>query len=266
MTIGERIQAYRKQKGLSQEELAKQLLVSRQTISLWETDQTLPTVENLIRLKDIFGVPVDDILTEPNTEDTDAPLPIETYSFKYTAEILKSLNFIDKQISKNSIGKSIIIFFVLIFLSLILSIAEGEVSGVLIGIIIAVVFFIVLSVIIFFKGKKVSKDAERKVLQSIYTYYVYDSFIKVEIFRDNAIISEKYVYPQTISKFWDTGNLFVFEWENQIYTLDRKDIPNEAYFFSFFRSAQTEKIKTKEALKLKTAGNVFFVLSLFIFP
>ena len=51
MTVGERIQMYRKQLGFSQEELGQKLLVSRQTISLWEKNQTVPTIDNLIRLK-----------------------------------------------------------------------------------------------------------------------------------------------------------------------------------------------------------------------
>lgn len=63
MTIGERIKHYRKNAGLSQEDLAQKLFVSRQTISLWEIDKTMPTIENLILLKDIFGVSIDEILT-----------------------------------------------------------------------------------------------------------------------------------------------------------------------------------------------------------
>ena len=62
MTISEKIQFYRKKAGLSQEDLAKYLLVSRQTISLWENGQTLPTIDNLIRLREIFDISIDDML------------------------------------------------------------------------------------------------------------------------------------------------------------------------------------------------------------
>ena len=41
MTVGENIQRYRKELGLSQEELGQKLFVSRQTVSLWEEDQAL---------------------------------------------------------------------------------------------------------------------------------------------------------------------------------------------------------------------------------
>ena len=66
MTVGENIQKLRKKLGLSQEELGYKLYVSRQTVSLWEKNQTFPTVENLMRLKEIFGVSVDEILSLEN--------------------------------------------------------------------------------------------------------------------------------------------------------------------------------------------------------
>ena len=82
MIISEKIQAYRKRAGLSQEELAKSLLVSRQTISLWENGQTLPTIDNLIRLKEIFGVSLDEMLSEDDmgSTNTEAELFEESYS------------------------------------------------------------------------------------------------------------------------------------------------------------------------------------------
>ena len=64
MTLGEKIQNYRKRDGLSQEELARLLLISRQTVSLWETGQTYPTIDNLIRLREIFGVSIDEMLVD----------------------------------------------------------------------------------------------------------------------------------------------------------------------------------------------------------
>ena len=70
MSIGENIQRYRKERNLSQEELGQKLLVSRQTVSLWETDQTAPTLENLMRLKEIFGVSIDEILNGEQKAET----------------------------------------------------------------------------------------------------------------------------------------------------------------------------------------------------
>lgn len=64
MTIGEKIQAYRKKFGLSQEELGNKLCVSRQTVSLWEKGQTMPTIDNLSLLKEIFHISFDKLLGE----------------------------------------------------------------------------------------------------------------------------------------------------------------------------------------------------------
>ena len=83
MTVGEKIQYYRKKIGLSQEELGQTMLVSRQTVSLWEMDKTLPTVDNLIRLKEIFSVSIDDILSEAEPIKGNKNEPNEAYVFKY---------------------------------------------------------------------------------------------------------------------------------------------------------------------------------------
>jgi len=68
MTFGENILKLRRSHNLSQEELAERLLVSRQTISLWETDQTLPTIENLLLLKEIFDIQIDEMLCPTEKE------------------------------------------------------------------------------------------------------------------------------------------------------------------------------------------------------
>ena len=58
MTIGQRIAQKRKELGLSQEGLGKQLGVSRQAIYKWECDASLPEIDKLITLSRIFSVPV----------------------------------------------------------------------------------------------------------------------------------------------------------------------------------------------------------------
>ena len=61
--IGKRIQALRIKKGLSQEALADELLVTRQSVSKWELGQALPDIENIVALSSFFDVPTDAILT-----------------------------------------------------------------------------------------------------------------------------------------------------------------------------------------------------------
>ncbi|MCQ1531179.1 helix-turn-helix domain-containing protein [Lutispora saccharofermentans] len=63
MTIGEKIQQLRKQNGLSQEQLANELNVSRQAISKWELNDSVPELDKIVSLSKIFSVSIDDLLS-----------------------------------------------------------------------------------------------------------------------------------------------------------------------------------------------------------
>ena len=97
MTIGEKIQKYRKQLELSQEELGQKLLVSRQTVSLWEKDQTVPTIDNIKRLREIFGISVDELLGSEDAEQNDQILPCELYQFDFSKEELNEIYRLQKR-------------------------------------------------------------------------------------------------------------------------------------------------------------------------
>ncbi len=76
MEVGKRIRDERKGAGMSQDDLAARVYVSRQTISSWENDKTYPDVQSLILLSEIFGVTVDslikgDVETMTETIDTE---------------------------------------------------------------------------------------------------------------------------------------------------------------------------------------------------
>lgn len=62
MTIGTKIQKLRKQRGLSQEQLAESLGVSRQAVSKWEAEQSVPDIDKIVLICDYFGVTTDYIL------------------------------------------------------------------------------------------------------------------------------------------------------------------------------------------------------------
>ncbi|QGQ93895.1 XRE family transcriptional regulator [Paenibacillus psychroresistens] len=62
MIFGEKLKNERKNKGWSQEELAEKLFVSRQSVSKWENDQNYPSIEIIIKVSDLFGVTIDELL------------------------------------------------------------------------------------------------------------------------------------------------------------------------------------------------------------
>ena len=62
MDFNNRLYQLRKQKGLSQEELANRLNVSRQTVSKWEVGDSTPDMEKLIAISDLFDVSLDKLV------------------------------------------------------------------------------------------------------------------------------------------------------------------------------------------------------------
>ena len=74
MTFGQNLQKHRKEKRLSQEALANQLFVTRQSVSQWENDRTMPSVDLLLKLSEIFGTTVDALLGKPETESIPQPI------------------------------------------------------------------------------------------------------------------------------------------------------------------------------------------------
>lgn len=64
MDISEKIVLLRKKKGISQEELANELNTSRQAVSKWENNQSLPDLEKLTDLSKYFGVTTDYLISD----------------------------------------------------------------------------------------------------------------------------------------------------------------------------------------------------------
>ena len=62
MELATHIKEHRARLGMSQEELAEKIFVSRQTISNWETDRTYPDVQSLLLLSNLFDVSVDSLI------------------------------------------------------------------------------------------------------------------------------------------------------------------------------------------------------------
>ena len=71
-TTGKIIADLRKEKGMSQEELADVLFVTRQAVSKWESDAGSPGIDNLQRIADFFGVSIDYLLGKQEGENADS--------------------------------------------------------------------------------------------------------------------------------------------------------------------------------------------------
>ena len=64
MTIGEKIYQLRTMAGISQEELAEKISVSRQSVSKWEMSQALPQIDKVLQLCELFGISTDTLLQD----------------------------------------------------------------------------------------------------------------------------------------------------------------------------------------------------------
>ena len=73
MTLGERIYSLRTARNLSQDALAEVLEVSRQSVSKWETDASVPDLDKLVKLSEYFGLTLDELVKGEKSGAPEAP-------------------------------------------------------------------------------------------------------------------------------------------------------------------------------------------------
>ena len=78
MSVGERITELRKEQKISQFQLAKLLQVSRQAVSKWENDLSMPDTENMIRLADILDTDIEYLSSGRRNMGRRPPVVVET--------------------------------------------------------------------------------------------------------------------------------------------------------------------------------------------
>ena len=103
MDIGAKLKKARLQAGMTQEQVAESLGVSRQTISNWETEKTYPDIISVIKLSDLYAVSLDHLLKEEQ--------PMSNY-IEYLEESTNVVN------SKNKLSRQLIVITYLIIWAL----------------------------------------------------------------------------------------------------------------------------------------------------
>lgn len=94
MTIADRIQFLRKTAGISQEELAEKIGVSRQAISKWESAQSLPDIEKIVLLSEFFHVSTDYLLKGMEDKPETSGKTLDAQIFSLVATVLNFLGLI----------------------------------------------------------------------------------------------------------------------------------------------------------------------------
>ena len=237
MSVGEKIQYYRKKLSMSQEELAKKLFVSRQTISLWETDQTLPTIENLLLLKDIFGVSIDDILCGSEELKQIEETESEKYKFSYSEERIKSIG----KIQKHSIIKKVIIQLLswgMLFAFFAATEAPKEIY-IIFGVAMAIVF--IANAVNAFKAMEMWKSVKLNLESNIYKLLLTNEKICLTIERNDEIIKMINYNYSVVKLVQQTQELYIIDIDNQNLYIDKSMLKDNSILI--------EKLKSPSAIK-----------------
>ncbi len=100
MKFGDKLISLRKKNGLSQEELAVKLYVSRQSVSKWESNNTYPETDKIVSICNIFNCSMDDLINENISEVGE--ISKTNNNEKLTNSIDSLLNFISRTVDMAS--------------------------------------------------------------------------------------------------------------------------------------------------------------------
>lgn len=258
MTVGEKIQFYRKKLGLSQEDLGQKMLVSRQTVSLWEMDKTLPSVDNLIRLKEIFSVSIDDILSESESIEENKNEPKEAYVFKY-----EKTDLIDvfKKASVPLVKRAVL--FTLACLVFFIIFVAGDYLDVLLGGLLGYSFFgVIYHIKGYFAYRKAWRVGKSRMLESIYSYEIFEGYFVLKICRNGEITRTQKIYFDDIEEIKSLGNYFVLQISGQSYIIKKDALIANSAFITLCNSVQNKVEAKNPKGKLKAISILLFVLSI----
>lgn len=116
----------RKQKGLSQEELANRLNVSRQTISKWEVGDSTPDMEKLIAISDLFEISLDELVLDKATSGIEENTPKSEFASDVKEKLFTADN---KKKAKKVLKIGAIILGVIFFVDIISMIIYFSLNG-----------------------------------------------------------------------------------------------------------------------------------------
>lgn len=124
MILGDKITNLRKKNGMSQEELAEKLGVSRQSISKWESSQSIPDLNRILELGRVFGVSTDYLLKD-DMEDVEYSYSDEAAADRVKVSIDEANSYMDARIKQ---GKATALGVMLCILSPVILIFLGALS------------------------------------------------------------------------------------------------------------------------------------------
>lgn len=255
MNLGNKLTELRKKSNLSQEELANKMQVSRQSISLWENNQSKPSTEKLIELAKFFNVSLDSLISE-NRIDYSDDITAKTVHTKETYKTLvnETTNFFQRHLVR---------IVLLIIIPLIVLVIRGiTFPEYLIFLVLYILIFVPIIIYgsIFLETKKITKTLNFN-LNNIQTFVfkkdelliTYDdslskneSKVKYEAFK-NVLVSDNYLYLEHPAK---KRNYFQIDLNN--FVRGNKKMLKD---FLSNKHLEIKKIKSKDASVKPQASN-----------
>lgn len=261
MTVGEKIQNYRKSLGLSQEELGQKLLVSRQTVSLWENGQTVPTIDNLIRLKEIFNVSVDDVLGVSVETEKEINIPKEIYKFKYSQNELKGMA---REAAKPLYFKLALMIALFSFAAVCLNMLSD--SNIVVGLVIGMmVLGVILSIVNIIKFHSSWKITIPQMIQNVYEHKIFDDYIVVNRYYGEEKNREFKFKFEDIKNMSETKEFIVATVSNLVFIIRKSDLDENSFYNLILKNKSTGDSAKVENKMYKTASVMLVTASVVAF-
>ena len=275
LTIGETIQYHRKRLGLSQEDLGQKLNLSRQTVSLWENDQTLPTIDNFIRLKEIFGVSVDTLLgCAPAPEAEEKPQPVESYRFTFTEDD----NKIRYKAWITALVRVLLIPFVFLMMMLLFAfngsvtstrgtvVTQHDFKDAIPIVIFMLIVYTIIAVCIIRQNANLYKLRLSQRQIKTYEYNTFYNYFTVSIEKNDETTSFHKIYFEDIEKIEDSERFFSLIAGGISFDIPKRLLPENSFcsFLAKSYPAKTKTVKKTDAWAIASVG--LFIASFFSFP
>ena len=223
-----------------------------------EKDQTVPTIDNLIRLREIFGVSVDEILGFETIEQNNEILPNELYRFTFSKEELSEIY----RLQRKSVYKSPLIFTILCILMILFFIGSSA-PDVMIGFAFGMFLIGTVSHI---KGiraySKAWKNSTEQICKSVYEYKVFENYIRVNIYRENERIRESKCFFTDIEQIQQFGKWLFLQFGGQSFIIRKSDLKENSAFYSYMYKNPSKIIEPLVSNKWRTISIILFVASL----
>lgn len=275
MNIGETIQYHRKRLGLSQEDLGQQLNLSRQTISLWENGQTVPTIDNFVRLKEIFGVSVDTLLgcaSAPEVEEK--PQPVETYRFAFTEEDnkIRYKAWITALVRALCIPFAILVIMFIYTLNGNVTITKGAVvtqhdfkaAAPLFALLLIV--YLIAAVRVLKPNIKLFQARLALSQSKIYEYNTFYNFFTLTVKKNDETTSFYKVYYEDLERIEESEHFFSLTAGGICFEIPKRLLPENSFcsFLANSYPAKTKIVKTRDAWSI--ASLVMIIASALSLP